>query len=165
MEQWNAMSPEEQARVVAMLPADPIPLQAMGESDTHYDAVDETRKGLRRLFGERRRSVYVGTNLSVYYPEEPVFTPDTFAVLDVSTHPRSTWVVAKEKRGLDLVIEVCVVGDRRKERRPQRGQVRAAWDYRVLRPRAGTAVAPRSSARRRQPNLRGPHTASGPLHE
>ena len=114
-DQWEAMAPDERARVVATLPADPLPLQAMGESDSHYEAVDEARKGLRRLFGERGRSVYIGTGMSVYYPEEAVFAPDVFAVLDVPTHPRSSWVVAQEGRGLDLAIEVCVAGDRRKD--------------------------------------------------
>lgn len=115
MQAWEAMTPEERARVVATLPADPAPLQGVGEGDVHHDAVEEARWGLRRLFAERRRSVYIGTGMTVYYPEEAAFAPDVFAVLDVPTHPRSTWIVAQEGRGLDFVLEVHVAGDRRKD--------------------------------------------------
>ena len=115
LEQWDAMTPEERAVVVATLPAEPIPLQGMGEGDVHYEAVEEARWNLRRLFGKRGRSVYIGTGMTVYYPNESAFSPDVFAVLDVPTHPRSTWVVAQERRGLDMVIEVHVSGDRRKD--------------------------------------------------
>jgi hypothetical protein len=112
---WALMTEDERAEVVASLPAEPPALQLMGEGDVHYDATDEARKGLRRLFGHRGRSVYVGTGMTVYYPDESPFSPDIFAVLDVETHPRKSWVVAKEGRGLDFVLEVCVSGDRSKD--------------------------------------------------
>ena len=112
---WASMTEEERAEVVASLPAEPPALQLMGEGDVHYDATDEARKALRRLFGHRGRSVYVGTGMTVYYPDESPFSPDIFAVLDVETHARRSWVVAKEGRGLDFVLEVCVSGDRSKD--------------------------------------------------
>lgn len=138
--EWAAMTEEERAQVVASLPADPAPLQGMGESDTHYDAVDEARRGLRRLFDARGRSVYVGAGLSVYYPGEATFAPDVFAVLDVPTHGRSSWVVAKEKRGLDLAIEVCVAGDRRKDTVADVARYArlGITEYFVLQPERGT---------------------------
>jgi hypothetical protein len=37
------------------------------------------------------------------------------AVLDVSTEPRSSWVVSKEGKGLDFALEVLVLGARRKD--------------------------------------------------
>lgn len=57
--------------------------------------------------------MYVGANMAIYYPGEPMFSPDLFAVLDVPDHDRDSWVVSQERRGLDL--EVVVAGKRRKD--------------------------------------------------
>jgi hypothetical protein len=73
------------------------------------------RTALRRFFGKLGRSIYVGTNLPVYYPGRSMFSPDVMAVLDVTTEPRSSWVVSKEGKGLDLALEVLVLGARRKD--------------------------------------------------
>jgi hypothetical protein len=43
------------------------------------------------------------------------FAPDLLAVTDVEPHERTSWVVAKEGKGLDFVLEVHVAGDRRKD--------------------------------------------------
>jgi hypothetical protein len=59
--------------------------------------------------------LYVASELAVYYPGEPRFAPDLLAVRDVDTHPRDKWVVSAEGRGLDLVLEVIVAGDRAKD--------------------------------------------------
>jgi hypothetical protein len=59
--------------------------------------------------------MYVGGNMAIYYPGEPMFSPDLFAVLDVPDHDRNSWVVSYEKRGLDLALEVIVSGRRRKD--------------------------------------------------
>jgi hypothetical protein len=42
-------------------------------------------------------------------------SPDVMAVLDVGTHPRSSWVVSREGKGLDFALEVIVLGHRRKD--------------------------------------------------
>jgi len=51
----------------------------------------------------------------VYYPDETPFYPDLFAVRDVPMHKRDTWVVSAEGRGLDWILEVLVLGNRRKD--------------------------------------------------
>jgi len=112
---WDALSDEERAAIVAALPADPGLEVAPPEGDQHYEAADGARKALRRFFGKSGRRAYVGTNLAVYYPNEAVFAPDLFVVLDVEPHARSRWVVTDEKRGLDFVLEVHVAGDWRKD--------------------------------------------------
>jgi hypothetical protein len=61
------------------------------------------------------RSIYIGTNLPVYYPGRLMFSPDVMAVLDVATHPRPSWTVSKEGKGLDFALEVIVLGHRRKD--------------------------------------------------
>jgi hypothetical protein len=55
------------------------------------------------------------TNLPIYYPARAMFSPDVMAVLDVATHPRPSWVVSKEGKGLDFAVEVLVLGNRSKD--------------------------------------------------
>jgi Uma2 family endonuclease len=70
---------------------------------------------LRAFFESTGRRVYVSSELAVYYPAERRFAPDLFAVCDVETHKRGKWVVSHEKKGLDFVMEVHVLGDSRKD--------------------------------------------------
>jgi hypothetical protein len=114
-EVWNALDEKERAAIVAALPADPELEVAAPEGDDHYDATDGPRKALRRFFGKSGRRAYVGTNMSVYYPNERWFAPDVFVVLDVDDRRRSTWVVSDEGKGLDFALEVHVAGDWRKD--------------------------------------------------
>jgi hypothetical protein len=44
------------------------------------------------------------------------FAPDLLAVCDLPTHKRESWMVLAEGKGLDLCLEVCVRGRRRKDR-------------------------------------------------
>jgi Uma2 family endonuclease len=114
-EQWEQMSPEERARVVAWLPAEvPLELQPP-EGDPHWNAKTRTRTTLDDFFRRIGRKIYVSSELAVFYPDEPRFSPDVLAVLDVESHERDKWVVAYEGKGLDLVIEVHYGGDRAKD--------------------------------------------------
>lgn len=114
-EQWDQMSPEERARVVAWLPAEvPLELQPP-EGDPHWNAKTRTRSTLDDFFRRIGRKIYVSSELAVFYPGEPRFSPDVLAVLDVESHERDKWVVAHEGKGLDLVIEVHYGGDRAKD--------------------------------------------------
>lgn len=115
-EAWNVMSPEERARVVEALPAAMTEAELLPpEGDPHLEAKVEAKETLRSFFAKRGRSVYVGADLTVYYPDEQRFAPDVLVVLDVPAHPRMKWVVSAEGKGLDLVIEVHVAGDRKKD--------------------------------------------------
>jgi Uma2 family endonuclease len=110
------MSDAQRQWVVDSLPSDFPPSEAHPpEGDQHTEAVYEARSALRRFFGKLGRSIYIGTNLPVYYPGRSMFSPDVLAVLDVSPEPRSSWIVSKEGKGLDLALEVIVLGARRKD--------------------------------------------------
>jgi Uma2 family endonuclease len=114
-ERWARMSPEERARVVAALPAEvPEELQPP-EGDFHRKAKEKTTGTLDDFFQRIGRKIYVSSELAVFYPDEPRFSPDVFAVLDVEHRDRTKWVVADEGKGLDLVIEVHYAGDRAKD--------------------------------------------------
>ncbi len=115
-EQWDAMTPEERRRVVAMLPPQPdVDFLPPSEGDPHWKASTEARLTLDDFFRRERRRIYISGNLAVYYPSERVFSPDVIAVLDVEPRERQSWVVRDEGKGIDLAIEVHVAGDRRKD--------------------------------------------------
>src|SRR5688572_2964910 len=82
-EVWDAMSPEERARVVAMLPAE-VPLELYPpEGDQHRKAKTRTADTLDAFFRRIGRKIYVSSELGVFYPGERRFAPDVLAVLDV----------------------------------------------------------------------------------
>jgi Uma2 family endonuclease len=113
---WNALTEEQRQRVVDSLPSEFPPNEASPpEGDLHTEAVYGARTALRRFFERTGRGIYVGTNLPIYYPGRSMFSPDVMAVLDVPTHPRPSWIVSKEGKGLDFALEVIVLGHRRKD--------------------------------------------------
>lgn len=112
---WDRLSEAERAQVVASLPIE-VPLELCPpEGDAHLDAKVDARRVLRDFFGREGRRVYVSSSMNIYYPDEPPFSPDVFAVLDVEPRQRTSWIVSKEGKGLDFVIEVHVAGDRAKD--------------------------------------------------
>jgi Uma2 family endonuclease len=114
-ETWSAMTPDERASVVARLPAE-VPWELCPpEGDWHQDVKIEAKRSLKDFFQRAGRRVYISSEIAVFYPHEPRFSPDLLAVLDVDPHPRTKWVVAAEGKGLDLVIEVHHEGDRKKD--------------------------------------------------
>jgi Uma2 family endonuclease len=109
------MSAEERAEVVAVLPPEvPIELHPP-EGDMHREPKDKARDALNAFFRSIGRRVYVSSELATFYPGEPRFCPDILAVLDVEPHERASWIVQQEGRGLDLVIEIHVDRDRKKD--------------------------------------------------
>ncbi len=113
-EVWDAMSREAQRRVLASLPSE-IEKAYPPEGDPHFRPKVRAREALDDWFRRRGRSVYLGSELPVYYPGEAMFAPDLIAVLDVSTHERDHWVVSEEGRGIDFALEILVHGDRKKD--------------------------------------------------
>ena len=108
---WDAMSPDDRDRVVASLPASPDPLRsALPEGDRHRKAKTKATDALDRYFGRAGRRIYVSSELATYYPGEAVFAPDVLAVTDVDPGSRSSWIVNREGRGLDFVLEVTDKG-------------------------------------------------------
>lgn len=111
---WEAMSEEARRRVVASLPSE-LERAAPPEGDPHSRSKWRAREALSEWFRRKGRSVYLGSELAVYYPDEPVFAPDLIAVLDVDPHERMSWVVSDEGKGLDFALEIHVSGDRHKD--------------------------------------------------
>ncbi len=114
--EWDALSPAERERVVASLPPSLTEEEASPpEGDLHLAAKIGALDALQNFFGRQGRSVYVGCELTVYYPGARRFAPDLFVVFDVDPRPRTRWVVSAEGKGLDFVMEVHVGGDRKKD--------------------------------------------------
>ena len=111
---WDALSAEARARVVAQLPSE-VPRATPPEGDAHFHPKRTAREALDAWFRRKGRSIYLASELPVYYPDEPMFAPDLIAVLDVETHDRARWMVSEEGRGLDFVLEIHVSGDARKD--------------------------------------------------
>ena len=110
------MTPDERAEVRASLPSEfPVSEAAPPEGEPHFDAVLETRDVLRGFFRRSGRRIYVANDLPVYYPAEPMFSPDVMAVVDVDLHPREHWTVSAEGKALDLTIEILWAGRRAKD--------------------------------------------------
>jgi len=112
---WDALPDAARRRILDELPSE-IPRATPPEGDAHFNNKVRAREALREWFHRKGRSVYLASELPVYYPDEPMFAPDLIAVLDVSTHERPHWVVSEERRGLDFVLEIHVRGDLRKDR-------------------------------------------------
>jgi len=110
------MTPAQRAALVNALPLSPPNAHKLvTEGDDHVDGAVGTRDTLRMLYHRSGRKIYVGSGVSVYYPEEERFAPDVIAVTDVEPHNRSSWVVSAEGKGVDFALEVLVSGDRRKD--------------------------------------------------
>ncbi|MBK6848184.1 MAG: Uma2 family endonuclease [Proteobacteria bacterium] len=113
---WDRMSVEERREVLASLPTE-IPRKTLPEGDAHRIPKARALEALDEYFRRIGRRVYLGSELPVYYPDEAMFAPDLIAVVDVDPREREAWVVSDEGRGLDVVIEVLVSGERAKDLR------------------------------------------------
>src|SRR5262245_57777059 len=110
-EAWQRMSADERRRAVAALLAsesmeEVAEREARAQGDAHLDAKMGIRSTLRRHFGMLGRRVYVGADITVFYPGQKGFTPDVIAVADVEPGQRDAWMVSDERRGIDLCFEV-----------------------------------------------------------
>ncbi len=113
-EVWARMTEEERQAVVASLPSE-VPRAEPPEGDRHRVPKTRALEALDEYYRRIRRRVYLSAELPIYYPDEPLFAPDLIAVLDVEPHPRQSWIVSREGRGLDFVLEIHVAGDARKD--------------------------------------------------
>jgi len=108
----------------------------MAESDSQRDclvyAVDALQQHFRHL-----RDVYVSGNLLLYYEEgnpKAVVAPDVFVVLGASNHRRPSYLLWREPKAPDFVLEVTSRSTRKKDQGPKRELyrrlgVREYWQY------------------------------------
>lgn len=91
----------------------------LAEGSPHIESKFAAFQVLRDHFNRIGRQIYIKPELAVHYPGSPVFAPDLLAVLDVAdpgiADTRTAWVVVEERKGIDLVLEVLHLGDRRKD--------------------------------------------------
>ncbi|MCY1018428.1 Uma2 family endonuclease [Pyxidicoccus sp. MSG2] len=114
--EWDAMTPEEQARVYAAIPGWVTDAEmSPPEGDRHFLPKVRALDTLKGHFGRERRRVYLACELPVYYPDERRFAPDLLVVMDADSHVRDKWMVSAEGKGLDVVLEVHVGGLRKKD--------------------------------------------------
>lgn len=119
-ERWQAMTEAERAafleRSLAALQRE---AELMPEGRPHITAKMGVNEVLRDWFARIGRRIYLASELPVHYPGERIFAPDLMAVLDVEDtgydDERMAWVVAREGRGLDLVMEILHAGDPHKD--------------------------------------------------
>ena len=125
VEEWEALSPAERAEVAAALPGEvTYDEMAMPEGERHLQAKIRALDVLRSYFRRQRRKIYLAPEPPTYYPAEPRFAPDLFAVLEVEDTLRDKWVVSAEGKGLDWVLEVHVGRGSQEGRRAQRRALR-----------------------------------------
>ena len=93
--------------------------QPLGESDPHIDCIAYLRDALRRQFERRGQGdVYVAGNMFLYYEEgnpRAVVAPDVFVVFGAPCHPRDSYLLWKEPKGPDFVLEVTSASTRRED--------------------------------------------------
>ena len=114
--EWAALTRAQRAAVVAALPGEVTDAEmSPPEGDRHFQAKIRALDALGGHFRRLKRRVYLAAELPVYYPAERRFAPDLLAVFDVDSHERDKYVVSAEGKGLDIVFEVHVGGDRKKD--------------------------------------------------
>lgn len=114
-ELWDRLSESERERIVQSLPTGEMLL--VPEGLQHFLDKTQVFDTLRRHFGRINRRIFVASEIAVSYPAQRLFCPDIVAVVDVDPHPRSRWVVSREGRGVDFVLECVSESNRDKDLR------------------------------------------------
>ena len=93
--------------------------QPMGESDLHIVCMSYVLQALRRHFEKCiREDVYVSANSFLYYEQgnrRAVVAPDVFVVRGVPGFLRDSYLLWKEPKGPDFVLEVTSASTRRED--------------------------------------------------
>jgi len=114
---WARLSPDERESAVESIVAvlDET-LNAMSEGTPHFRNKSGAAADLDGHFRRAGRRVFFACELAVLYPGEPALVPDVLAVLDCDPDlDLGSWVVATQRRGIDLAIEVRNTGAKHKD--------------------------------------------------
>ena len=114
---WARLSADERDEVIArILAALGEYREVMSEGVRHFRNKAGVGAELDAYFRRANRRVFIACELAAFYPGEAVIVPDVLAVLDCDPDIEpDTWVVADQKRGIDLVIEVRNMGKKHKD--------------------------------------------------
>ncbi len=110
--------------------------QPMAESDFQRTPLIYAIEALREHFRDRE-DVYVSGDMFVYYEQgnpKAVVAPDVFVVVGAPDHDRLSYMLWKEPKGLDFVLEITSKGTRSEDQGPKRGtyafmQVPEYWQF------------------------------------
>ena len=110
--------------------------QPMAESDFQREPLIYAVESLRIHF-RRREDVYVSGNMFIYYEEgnpKAVVAPDVFAVIGAPNRDRFSYMLWKEPKGPDFVLEITSKSTRTEDRGAKRGiyallGVSEYWQY------------------------------------
>src|SRR5262245_51162208 len=97
--------------------------QPVAESDFQLIPLLYVVTALRTYFQDRA-DVYVGGNMFIYYEEgnpEAVVAPDVFVVIGTAPHVRDSYMLWREPKGPDFVLEITSRSTRTKDQGPKRG--------------------------------------------
>ena len=106
----------------------------LAESDFQFDPLTYARNALRDYYRDRS-DVYVAGNMLIYYEEGNVkarVAPDVFVVFGAPAHDRSSYLLWREPKGPDWVLEVTSRSTRREDQGRKREAVPGAWSDGVL---------------------------------
>jgi Uma2 family endonuclease len=110
--------------------------QPMAESDFQREPLIYAVESLRIHF-RGREDVYVSGNMFIYYEQgnpKAVVAPDVFAVIGAPNRDRFSYMLWKEPKGPDFVLEITSKSTRTEDRGPKRGiyallGVSEYWQY------------------------------------
>ena len=98
--------------------------EPMSENDFQFTVMIETATTLRQRYADRP-DVYVGGDMLMYYrmnDNQTRVSPDVFAVFGVTDkRPRNSWIVWREGKPPDFVLEVAAPDTWRREGAAKRG--------------------------------------------
>ena len=86
--------------------------EPVAESDYQFYPLTDTVRTLRRRYANRR-DVYVAGNMLVYYrmnDNQTSVAPDVFVVFGVDDHLRRSYIVWREGKAPDFVLEIASIG-------------------------------------------------------
>jgi len=90
--------------------------EAMSEGTRHSRPKTRALTTLSDFFERARRRIFLASELAVLYPGEQVFVPDILAVVDTDPDKEvESWVVLREGRGIDFVLELRNLGRKHKD--------------------------------------------------
>ena len=99
--------------------------QPMGESDLHIACMLYVLSALKWHFEKLHRGdVYVSANSFLYYEQgnpRAVVAPDVFVVRGAPDHLRDSYLLWKESKGPDFVLEITSASTRREDEGRKRG--------------------------------------------
>ena len=108
----------------------------LAESDFQFDPLTYARNALRYYYRDRS-DVYVAGNMLIYYEEGNVkarVAPDVFVVMGATPYDRSSYLLWREPKGPDWILEVTSRSTRREDQGRKRELYRELgvteyWQY------------------------------------